>query len=207
MISDPLLVHIQTHLRLGPLYNSQVSVGEWDGIYKFKESFRPDLRLQDGYPVVHLRECSGCITSQHEDFSHQFLCRVIPAFVHLQVQVVSCLHVVSYRDTLLQVLASPLGNGSQYCGYMGLLHIICKFTSNFLNLCNHSFVLLLTIHVDKLPEDLGLPFVLSCTLVLRHAAGVWYSQPTLLNFKENSALDACENCTLLPLLDWHPILL
>ena len=56
MILDPLLIHIQTHLRLGPLYDSQVSVGEWDGIYKFKESFRPDLRPQDGYPVVHFSE-------------------------------------------------------------------------------------------------------------------------------------------------------
>ena len=91
MISAPLLIHIQTHLRLGPLYNSQVSVEVWDGIYKFKESFRPDLRPQDGYPVVHLRECSGCVTCQHEDFSHQFFCRVIPAFVHLQVWVVSCM--------------------------------------------------------------------------------------------------------------------
>ena len=157
--------------------------------------------MQDGSPVVHLGECSGCVTCQHEDFSHQFLCRVIPAFVHLQVWVVSCLHMVSYRDALLQVLAGPLGNGPQYCGYTGLLHIICKFTSNFLNLCNHSFVLILTIHVDKLPEDLGLPFVLSCTLVLRHAACVWYSQPTLLNFKEIRAPDAYKNCTLLPSLD------
>ena len=140
---------------------------------------------------MHLGECSGCITCQYEDFSHQFLCRVIPAFVHLQVWVASCLHVVSYQDALLQVLAGPLGNGSQYCGYTGLFHIICKLTSNFLNLCNHLFVLFLTIHMDKLSEDLGLPFVPSRTLVLRHAAGVWYSQPTFLNFKENSALDAC----------------
>ena len=198
MVSDSLLIHIQTHLRLRPLDNSQVGVGEWDGIYKFKESFRPDLRLQDGYPVVHFRECSGCITCQHEDFSHQLLCRGVPAFVHLQVRVVSCLHIVSYRDALLQVLDVPLGNGPQHCGYMGLLHIICKFTSNFLNLSNHSLVLLLTIHMDKLPEDLSLPFIPSCTLVLRHAASVWYSQPTLLNFKENSAPDAYENCTSLP---------
>ena len=84
----------------------------------------PDLRPQDGYPVVHLREHSGCFTCQHEDFSHQLLCRVIPAFVHLQVRVIPCLHMVSYRDALLQVLAIPLGNGSQHCGYMGLLHII-----------------------------------------------------------------------------------
>ena len=176
MVSDSLLIHIQAHLRLRPLDNSQVSVGEWDGIYKFKESFRPDLRPQDGYPVVHLLERSGCITCQHEDFSHQFLCRVIPAFVHLQVRVIPCLHMVSYRDALLQMLAIPLGNGSQHCGYMGLLHIILKFTSNFLNLCNHSLVLHLAIHMDKLPEDLSLPYILTCTLVLRHAASVWCSQ-------------------------------
>ena len=54
MVSDSLLVHIQTHLRLRPLDNSQVGVGEWDGIYKFKESFKPDLQPQDGYPVVPL---------------------------------------------------------------------------------------------------------------------------------------------------------
>ena len=30
-----------------------------------------------------------------------------------------------------------------------------------------------------------LPYILSCTLVLRHAASAWYSQPTLLNLKEN----------------------
>ena len=57
--------------------------------------------------------------------------------------------------------------------------------ANFLNLCNHSLVLLLAIHMDKLPEDLGLPYILTCTLVLRHAASVWCSQPTLVNFKEN----------------------
>ena len=62
-------------------------------------------------------------------------------------------------------------------------------------------VFLLTIHMDKLPEDLSLPYVPSCTLVPRHAARAWYSQPALLNFKENSALDAYENCTLQPYLD------
>ena len=62
-------------------------------------------------------------------------------------------------------------------------------------------VLLLIIHMDKLPEDLSLPFALSCTLVLRHAASAWYSQPTLLNLKENSAPDAYENCTLQPYPD------
>ena len=41
--------------------------------------------------------------------------------------------------------------------------------------------------MNKLPEDLSLPYIPTCTLVLRHAASVWYSQPTLLNFKENSA--------------------
>ena len=46
-------------------------------------------------------------------------------------------------------------------------------------------VLFLTIHMDKLLEDLSLPYIPSCTLVLRHAASAWYSQPTLLNLKEN----------------------
>ena len=59
-------------------------------------------------------------------------------------------------------------------------------------------VLLVTIHMDKLPEDLSLPYVPSCTLVPRHAASAWYSQPTLLNLKVNSAPDAYENCTLQP---------
>ena len=62
-------------------------------------------------------------------------------------------------------------------------------------------VLLVTIHMDELPEDLSLPYVPSCTLVPKHAASAWYSQPTLLNFKENSAPDAYENCTLQPYPD------
>ena len=37
---------------------------------KFKEEWEDP----HSHPVVHLRECSGCITCQHEDLSHQFLC-------------------------------------------------------------------------------------------------------------------------------------
>ena len=61
--------------------------------------------------------------------------------------------------------------------------------------------------MDKLPEDLSLPYIPSWTLVLRQASSAWYSQPTLLNFKENSTPDAYENYTLQPYPDWNPTLL
>ena len=93
---DSLLIHIQTQLRLSPLDYCQVGIGEWDGIYDFNESFKSDLRLQDGYPLVHLHKWPGGITCQHEEVSHQFLCRVVPAFIHVQVWVKPHLHIVPY---------------------------------------------------------------------------------------------------------------
>ena len=181
-------------------------LGSGMAFMNLNESFRSDLRPQDGYPVVHLCECSGSITCQLEEVSHHF-CSIIPAFIHIQVWVKPHLHMVLYLDALLQVLTSPFDNWSQHCRYTGILQVICKFKWNFFNVWNHVLVLLLTIHMDKLPEDLSLPYRPSCTLTLRHAASAWYSQPTLLNLKKNSTLDVEESCTLQPYPDWNPTLL
>ena len=96
---------------------------------------------------------------------------------------------------LTEVLTSPPGNRSNHCRYTGTFQVIYIFKRNFFNLGDDMLVCFLAIHMDKLPEDLSLPDIPSFTLIIRHAASVWYSQPTLLNFKETVHQMSNNDCT------------